>query len=77
MSIQCPYCGSYNTVRKVGKIGKGILELVSRIIILVAKLLSRGTGKITPNNVRKVLKLRIECFHCNVCGIDFYPNIEV
>lgn len=77
MSIQCTCCKSYNTVRKVGKIGKGILELVSRIIILVAKLVSRGTGKITPNNVRKVLKLRIECFHCNVCGIDFYPNIEV
>ena len=82
MSRRCPHCGFYNTDRKVGDtIGKGILDVGSGIITLVAtfgsELLSRGTGKITPNNVRKVLKLRIDCFHCNVCGIDFYPNIEV
>ena len=76
MSRRCPHCGSYNTDRKVGNtIGKGILDVGSGIITLVAtfgsELLSRGTGKITANNMQKALKNHIECFHCNSCNSDF------
>ena len=76
MSRKCPYCGSYNTDRKVAStIGKGILDVGGGVITLVAtfgsELLSRGTGKITANNMQKALKTDIKCFHCNECGLDF------